>query len=135
MSDVFTKEKRSIVMAAIKSRRNERTEMRLARILRKHGVCGWRRHQELPGRPDFIFRSERLALFVDGCFWHGCPTHGHDPHSNRDYWIPKLKRNRARDRRVSKELREIGWKVVRFWEHELRNEERVVRRILTGLGN
>ena len=97
MADVFTKKKRSQVMAAIRSRGNKDTEVKLAAILRASGITGWRRHQALPGRPDFAFRRERLAIFVDGCFWHGCPKHGRKPTSNRTYWLPKLRRNRERD--------------------------------------
>ena len=73
MTDVFSKKKRSQVMAAIRSKGNKTTELRLASILRAHGISGWRRHQPLFGKPDFVFRRERLAVFVDGCFWHGCP--------------------------------------------------------------
>jgi len=79
MADVFSKTKRSAVMAAIRSRGNKDTEMKLAAITRTHGITGWRRHLPLPGRPDFAFRKERVAVFVDGCFWHGCPLHGHKP--------------------------------------------------------
>ncbi|HEX9596451.1 MAG TPA: very short patch repair endonuclease, partial [Anaerolineales bacterium] len=128
MADVFDLKKRSEVMAAIRSRGNRDTELKLAAIFRTHGISGWRRHQNLPGRPDFVFRRERLAVFVDGCFWHGCPIHGRKPDSNRDYWLPKLLRNQARDRAVSRELRRRGWTVLRFWEHDLRNAVRIASR-------
>src|SRR6266704_3667265 len=96
MADVFSKKKRSQVMAAIRSRGNIDTELKLASIFRAHRIKGWRRHQRLPGSPDFVFRRERVAVFVDGCFWHGCPKHGRTPDSNRGYWLPKLKRNKQR---------------------------------------
>src|SRR5438445_4703761 len=112
-------------MAAIRSKGNKDTELRLAAVFRAGGITGWRRHQALPGRPDFVFRRERLVVFVDGCFWHGCPRHGRKPDSNRDYWLPKLMRNRARDRAVGCELRRRGWTVVRIWEHDLRHAARV----------
>ena len=83
VADVFTKKKRSQVMAAIRSRGNKDTELKLATILRAAHITGWRRHQPIPGRPDFVFRRARLAIFVDGCFWHGCPKHGRKPGSNR----------------------------------------------------
>jgi DNA mismatch endonuclease (patch repair protein) len=130
MSDVFTRKIRSAVMAAIKSRGNRRTELKLAQIFRANGVTGWRRHLSLPGCPDFAFRSERVAVFVDGCFWHGCPKHGRNPRSNVDYWVPKLQRNRARDRKINRQLRDRGWRVIRFWEHSLRDERTVVERML-----
>src|SRR5439155_5230684 len=117
------------VMAAIRSRGNKDTELRLAAILRTHGITGWRRHQPLPGRPDFVFRRERLAVFVDGCFWHGCPKHGRNPSSNRAYWLPKLRRNRQRDLETTRELRRLGWRVLRVWEHDLRKADLVAAKI------
>src|SRR5208282_440535 len=102
MADVFSKHKRSQVMAAIRSRGNKDTELKLASILRAARITGWRRHQSLPGKPDFVFRRERLALFVDGCFWHGCPRHGRQPGTNTAYWAKKLSRNKGRDRSVSR---------------------------------
>ena len=133
MVDVFTKKKRSQVMAAIRSTGNRDTEMRLAAILRAHGITGWRRHQPLPGKPDFVFRQERLAIFVDGCFWHNCPKHGHKPGSNRDYWLPKLRRNHERDTSVKRALSKAGWTVVRIWEHDLLDGHRVARRTAKAL--
>jgi DNA mismatch endonuclease (patch repair protein) len=119
MPDVFNKAKRSKVMAAIRSRGNKDTELKLASILRAACITGWRRHQPLPGKPDFVFARDRLALFVDGCFWHGCPKHGRQPRTNKAYWSQKLARNKARDRSVSRALRQSGWTVIRIWEHRL----------------
>jgi DNA mismatch endonuclease (patch repair protein) len=118
MADVFTRAKRSQVMAAIRSSGNRTTELALASAFRRLGVKGWRRHANLPGKPDFVFREARLAVFVDGCFWHGCPKHGHQPLSNQSYWLKKLKKNKKRDRNTDDDLQKIGWKVLRFWEHE-----------------
>ena len=129
MADVFTKKKRSQVMAAIRSRGNKDTELKLAAILRAAGITGWRRHQAVPGHPDFIFRRERLAVFVDGCFWHGCPKHGRKPGSNRAYWLPKLRRNRERDSAVKRSLCSAGWTVIRLWEHDLAIPQRCAARI------
>jgi DNA mismatch endonuclease (patch repair protein) len=133
MADVFSKRKRSQVMAAIRSKGNKDTELKLASILRAHGIKGWRRHQPLLGNPDFVFRRVRLALFVDGCFWHGCPKHGRNPDSNRNYWLPKLQRNKQRDRMVSRRLRKAGWRVLRLWAHDLNNPELVTRKLASGL--
>jgi len=69
-------------------------------------------------RPDITFTRRRVAVFVDGCFWHGCPEHQRKPRSNVDYWKPKLDANVARDRRVDAALLAAGWRVVRVWEHE-----------------
>jgi len=120
-------------MAAIRSKGNKDTELKLAAILRSHKINGWRRHQLLPGNPDFVFRKEKLAVFVDGCFWHGCPKHGRKPSSNQNYWLAKLLRNRIRDREVSRILRNSFWKVLRLWEHELAQEINVVKRIKSDL--
>src|SRR5438132_256916 len=111
VADVFTKKKRSQVMAAIRSSGNKDTELKLAAILRVSRIAGWRRHQPLPGRPDFAFRQERLAIFVDGCFWHGCPEHGRKPTSNQSYWLPKLRRNRERDAAAKRALVKAGWQL------------------------
>src|SRR6266567_6808620 len=133
MSDVLTKRKRSEVMASVRSGGNRATELKLALILRADRIKGWRRRLPLLGKPDFAFPRERLALFVDGCFWHGCPFHCRRPASNRGYWLPKILRNQKRDGAVRKGLREAGWRVLRVWEHELRFPRRVARRIALGL--
>jgi DNA mismatch endonuclease (patch repair protein) len=91
----------------------------LAKLLRAHGFTGWRRHTSLFGKPDFTFRRERVVVFVDGCFWHGCPKHSNMPVNNRIFWQRKLSNNKARDRLVSRMLRKDGWRVVRIWEHDL----------------
>ena len=131
MADIFSKKKRSLLMSAIRSKGNKATEGKLASIMREHKITGWRRHQRLFGTPDFVFYRQRIAVFVDGCFWHGCPQHGSVPESNRDFWLSKLISNKRRDRRVSRQLRNGGWKVVRFWAHDLRSVDAVVRRLLS----
>lgn len=133
MPDVFTKAKRSEVMSRIRGRGNKETELALARLLRAGGITGWRRHQSILGRPDFIFREVRLALFVDGCFWHRCPKHSNLPANNRAFWQKKLAGNQTRDRFVNRTLRKEGWRVVRIWEHELKNPSRVSARIRKAL--
>ena len=136
MSDVFTKAKRSEVMSLIRGRGNKATEMALAKFFRRNQITGWRRNQKIFGKPDFVFRQMRLALFVDGCFWHGCPKHGTQPAGNRSFWKKKFVRNQARDRLVNKTLRRAKWRVLRIWEHELakKNEARLLRRILGAVG-
>jgi DNA mismatch endonuclease, patch repair protein len=133
MADVFSKAKRSLVMAAIRSKGNKNTELRLISILRANKITGWRRNQRLPGKPDFVFRRERLAVFVDGCFWHGCPLHGRKPGSNRKYWIGKLRRNEARDTEVKNNLRLAGWNVLRIWEHDLIPAANALKKIRSSL--
>lgn len=134
MPDVFSKAKRSEVMSRIRGRGNRDTELVIASLLRSHGMSGWQRHQPILGRPDFIFRKQRVALFIDGCFWHSCAQHANLPVSNKKFWAEKLSANKNRDRRVTAELRQGGWKVVRIWEHELKRPESVVRKIASALG-
>jgi DNA mismatch endonuclease (patch repair protein) len=140
VSDVFTKAKRSEVMSLIRGRGNQATEIALAKFFRRNQITGWRRNQKIFGKPDFVFRQARLAVFVDGCFWHGCPRHGTQPAGNRSFWKKKFARNQARDRLVNRALCRAGWRVLRIWEHTLRwatmkpqNEARLVRRIQRAL--
>lgn len=129
MTDVLSRKQRSQVMAAVRSRGNRATELKLISILRASDITGWRRNQRLPGKPDFVFRKERLAIFVDGCFWHGCPKHGEVPATNKQYWRTKLSRNKARDRRVLTILKKQNWRPLRLWEHDLKDPSRVAARI------
>jgi DNA mismatch endonuclease (patch repair protein) len=129
MADVVSKKRRSQIMASIKSKGNKATEIKLAGIFRKNIIVGWRRNFDLFGNPDFAFPKHRLAVFVDGCFWHGCPKHFRKPMDNRKYWHEKILRNHRRDRLVTKTLRSSGWRVLRIWEHELKNETRLVSRV------
>jgi DNA mismatch endonuclease, patch repair protein len=129
MPDVFDSSKRSEVMSHIRASGNQSTEIALIKAMRHHGIKGWRRHQTVMGRPDFVFRSARVAVFVDGCFWHGCPKHCQMPGTNQEYWKSKLETNRNRDLKVIRELRKQGWCVIRIWEHELSDPERVIRRL------
>ena len=108
-------------MSAIKGALNKTTELRLRALFVKRGISGWRvRASNLPGAPDFLFKNARLAVFVDGCFWHGCPRCGHVPKTNKPYWRAKIKRNKQRDRKTTRELKKLGLKVVRIWECQLR---------------
>jgi len=107
-------------MRAVRAKDNKSTELRLRMALVQAGVCGWSLHAKyLPGRPDFCFRSNKLAVFVDGCFWHGCPACGHLPRVRAEFWRAKIERNRERDKRTRMELQSLGFRVIRFWEHEL----------------
>lgn len=132
MADVFTKGKRSEVMSRIRGRGNKDTEVALAKLFRANGIIGWRRHYPILGKPDFAFPKLKVAVFVDGCFWHGCPKHATRPKGNSAFWSAKLDANKARDRKVNRELRAKGWRVLRIWEHELSKsrQEATVRRVL-----
>ena len=131
MSDVFTKRKRSDVMSHIRGAGNKDTELRLIQVFRANGITGWRRGSKLPGKPDFVFSKLKVAVFVDGCFWHGCPRHATWPKTRAAFWRKKILGNKARDRSVNRALRERGWHVLRIWEHELRRREelKLIRRL------
>jgi DNA mismatch endonuclease (patch repair protein) len=130
--DVFTKEKRSDVMSKIRGKGNKDTEMALAKLFRANSITGWRRHYSITGRPDFAFPKHKLAVFVDGCFWHGCAKHGVQPKGNKMFWLRKLAANKARDQKVNRLLRAKGWRVLRIWEHDLAKsrQARTIRRVL-----
>jgi DNA mismatch endonuclease, patch repair protein len=119
MPNVFTKAKRSEVMSRIRGRGNKDTELALAKLLRRHRMTGWRRNQPVFGKPDFVFPKLKLAIFVDGCFWHGCLKHATKPKNNRAFWRRKLAANKRRDVLVTHTLRRAGWRVLRIWECDL----------------
>ncbi len=121
--DTLTKRDRSRLMAKVRGQGNKTTEIAMMKLLRRNRIIGWRRNQPVLGKPDFVFRVGRVAVFVDGCFWHRCPRHCRMPTSNRDYWSQKIKQNKARDRFVARVLRRSGWRVLRIWEHELKRSE------------
>ena len=115
--DFVTRETRSLYMAAVKSKGNISTEVKMIRLLRQYRLKGWRRHQRnIAGTPDFVWRDKKVALFVDGCFWHGCPHCYKLPKSNKAFWTKKVAYNRKHDRQIISSLKSLGWKVVRIWE-------------------
>ena len=139
MPDILTKSQRSALMAKVRGTGNGSTELRLMAVFRANGITGWRRGASLrfktdtvkfKVRPDFVFRDRRLAVFVDGCFWHGCPIHATQPKTNAKFWRTKIARNQARDVLVTRTLRRAGWRVLRIWEHELarKREKRLLAR-------
>jgi DNA mismatch endonuclease (patch repair protein) len=133
--DVFSAKKRSQVMAAIRHKGNRSTEGTFAGLLRQSRVSGWKLHSRLvTGRPDFYFPKRRIAIFVDGCFWHACPKCFRAPRQNGKFWVQKIERNRARDQKVMRSLRREGVKVIRLWEHELESRTSRVASVLELLG-
>lgn len=110
---------RSQIMASVRSSGNKSTELKFISIMKVHSITGWRRHYHVYGNPDFVFPNKHIAIFIDGCFWHGCPKHCRMPASRIQYWENKIFGNAKRDRHVTRELKKRGWTVVRFWEHDL----------------
>ncbi|PIV19923.1 MAG: very short patch repair endonuclease [Deltaproteobacteria bacterium CG_4_8_14_3_um_filter_45_9] len=121
--DTFSKTERSKIMASVKSKNNKSTELRFLSILKEKDITGWRRNYPATGRPDFVFPRLKIAVFIDGRFWHSCPKHCRLPASNKDYWNTKIERNRIRDKKTSKALKDKGWTVIRIWEHEIKTSE------------
>lgn len=103
-------------MSRIKSKQTK-PEKTLKKILEK---IGFEYQPKIKGRPDFADRKKRIAIFIDGCFWHKCPKHYKEPKSNKKYWLPKIAKNVERDKKINKEYKKKGWKVVRIWEHEFK---------------
>jgi DNA mismatch endonuclease (patch repair protein) len=137
MADVFSVEKRSAVMSRIRARGNRDTELRLVSVFRQAAISGWRRNHAVFGKPDFVFPSARVAVFVDGCFWHRHPKckFCYTPKSRQEFWVPKFERNIARDTLVTRTLRKAGWKVIRIWECQLsaNNQSQVIKRVRAAL--
>jgi DNA mismatch endonuclease (patch repair protein) len=134
MADTLTKTERSRQMALVRGKNNKSTEGKVEGTLTAHRISGWEKHpRQVLGQPDFYFVEDRLALFVDGCFWHACPKCGRLPKTRVDFWTAKISGNRRRDNRTTRQLRKQGIHVLRIWEHELRGEEwvRRVKRLLT----
>lgn len=124
--DHVSKRVRSKIMAAVRSRGNTTTELPLARLLRTAHLTGYRRHWHVAGKPDFAWPSRKVAVFVDGCFWHGCSCK-YLPRTNTEFWRNKIDANRRRDRRVVRALRRDGWKVLRIKECAVRKPSTVAR--------
>ncbi len=116
-------------MSRIRSTGNYSTEVRFIQMMRRHKIWGWRRRTGLLGRPDFVFTKRRVAVFIDGDFWHGNPKRFRIPKTNCDYWQEKIVGNRTRDRKVNRELKRLGWRVIRFWESSLGDEEAVIGKL------
>lgn len=131
MPDNLTPEDRLKTMRAVKGK-GTRLERRLSSILAGMRVKGWRKNvSDILGKPDIVFHAERLIIFIDGCFWHGCPICNRKlPETNKEYWERKIQRNVERAKIHNQKLAEDGWKVIRIWEHELRDPDARARIII-----
>ncbi len=121
MTDNLSPEDRKRTMRAVKSK-STGPERRFRSMLAGLGIQGWRlNYQDAPGKPDFAFPDHKIAVFVDGCFWHQCPACDRPlPVTNHAYWRRKINRNVERDKYNMQELTTAGWRVLRIWEHEIR---------------
>lgn len=119
--DTVTKQRRSEIMSRIKSK-GSKIEKSLMRDLGKAKFRYKKHVSNLPGKPDIAFVDKKVVVFVDSCFWHGCRWHGTMPTSNKNFWIKKISSNKARDKKTNLEYKKMGWKVIRLWEHTLKNK-------------
>lgn len=113
--DNISKEVRSRNMAAVRPKGNFSTEIAFGKLLWAAGLRGYRKHWRVAGTPDFAWPARKVAVFVDGCFWHGCSCKTL-PATNAVFWRNKISKNQERDRRVDRQLRKEGWVPVRVWE-------------------
>jgi DNA mismatch endonuclease (patch repair protein) len=121
-------------MQAVKGK-GTRLERRLFALLAGMGLSGWRQNaSDIIGKPDVVFPSLKVAIFIDGCFWHGCPTCKRPlPATNRAYWQRKIKRNVTLAKSHNRALRRSGWTVLRIWEHDMSNTDAIRARIIKAL--
>ena len=126
MADVFDTEKRSDIMRRVKSNKNKSTELKLIEVFKELGIKGWRRNYRVKGHPDFVFLQKRVAVFVDGCFWHGHDCRNTRPSDNQEYWQKKRVRNIKHDQEVKAMFEARGWTVLRIWECELKKKNRII---------
>lgn len=126
MADVFSKEQRSSVMRAVKSRNTKSTEQKLIQYFKANHITGWRHNYQVKGHPDFVFLEKRIAIFVDGCFWHGHDCRNTRPADNAEYWAKKRQRNMKRDLAITDRFERRGWLVIRIWECEFKKGNRPI---------
>lgn len=131
MADVFDGKKRSEIMKKVRSRNNKSTELKLIQVFRENSIKGWRRGYPVKGHPDFVFLDKKIAVFVDGCFWHGHDCRNTRPADHAEYWAKKRERNIRYDKEVTAMFEQRGWRVIRIWECELKkkNRELLLRKI------
>jgi DNA mismatch endonuclease, patch repair protein len=129
MTDVLTHTQRKLNMSRIRAK-NTGPEVKIRKMLPANGIRGYRIHYNLPGKPDIVFTKKKIAIFIDGCFWHKCPVCFQEPETRKEFWMKKIQSNIDRDKKVNEQLKDDGWTVLRFWEHDVRkNPDAIVKEI------
>lgn len=123
MTDVFDTSKRSQIMQQVRSKNNKTTELKLIQIFKDSHITGWKRNYPVKGHPDFVFLNKKIAVFVDGCFWHGHNCRNTQPSNNAEYWRKKQERNIRHDLEITALFEQRGWNVLRIWECELKKKD------------
>lgn len=129
MADKISKQKRSEIMSAVKSKETL-LEKKMRRALSKHGLRYRKNVKYLTGKPDVAFIGKKIVVFIDSCFWHGCKKHFRMPKTNINYWKTKIEKNKKRDKEVNKIYKKNGWVVLRVWEHDLQNPDKIAANII-----
>ena len=126
MSDIFDKSKSSEIMKKVRSKNNKSTELKLIQIFKENNIHGWRRNYKVKVHSDFVFLNKKIAIFVDGCFWHGHNFRNTKPKENQEYWDKKRERNMKHDKEITEYFENRGWTVIRIRECELKNINRQI---------
>lgn len=126
MTDIFDNEKRSYIMSKVRPKNNKSTELELIKIFKENNITGWKRNYPAKGHPDFVFLDKKIAIFVDGCFWHGHDCRNTRPSDNAEYWRKKRERNIKHDKEVTALFEQRGWTVIRIWECELKKKKKQI---------
>ncbi len=130
MTDIVSKKKRSEIMSKIKSK-DTKIEIEFRKAIWKAGFRYRKNPKGYFGKPDLVLKKYKTVIFVDSCFWHGCKKHCRLPSTRKNYWIPKIKRNKQRDKEVSEHYKKEGWQVLRVWEHQIKKDlEAAISRIV-----
>ena len=124
MADVFDNKKRSDIMSKVRSKNNKSTELALIKVFKENNITGWKRNYPVKGHPDFVFLEKKIAVFVDGCFWHGHDCRNTRPDDHSEYWSQKRERNVRHDKKITALFEQRGWTVIRIWECELRKKNK-----------
>ena len=130
LTDVLTPDQRKLNMSRVRGK-NTGPEIKIRKLLWSRGIRGYRIHHNLLGKPDIVFTKKRVAIFIDGCFWHKCPVCFQEPETRKEFWMKKIQSNIDRDAKVDEQLKNNGWTVIRIWEHEIRKEpEKAIKKII-----
>jgi len=122
MADIFSKKKRSEIMSKIKSK-DTKIEVEFRKAIWKTGFRYRKNPSGYFGKPDLVSKKQKIAIFIDSCFWHGCKKHCRLPSTRKNYWLPKIERNKQRDKEVNRHYKKLGWKIIRVWEHGLKKSK------------
>ncbi len=133
MADTVSKKKRSEIMSKVRSK-DSKIEIEFRKNLWKKGFRYSKNSPKYFGKPDLVLKKYKTVIFIDSCFWHGCKKHCRIPATKKDYWIPKIEKNKQRDKEVNRHYRKIGWTTVRIWEHEIiKNKTRAINKVVNSL--